>query len=231
MKPNRLFAACAVLVVVALGAPTFSSAQESEVRTFRWDLSQEANPNGIGGWLTALLVGPLDGEIVKARFRLEFATADAWDVSGLNVHLQGPVEHIPGTSWTLLDVTASDLGWSGVGRFSTVYETEDLNGPLAVVNNVSLWPLELNEFGNFFFGRYLQLRIELDVRDLVADEFCPGDLDYDGQIGGTDLGLFREGPCPAGDDCPADLDRDGEVTREDRALLVGMLGGICPVAP
>jgi hypothetical protein len=222
------FICAALLAVVASGS---SFAQESGVRTFRWDIGDEANPNGIGGWLTGLLVGPLDGEIVKARMIVEFVTADAWDVSGLQIHLQGPVEHIPGTSWTVLEVTGPDLGWDGVGHFRTVYETDDLNGPLAVVNNISLWPFELNEFGDFFFGRYLELRIELDIRDLVADDFCRGDLNVDGMISGTDLRFFEEGPCPTTSDCAADMNRDGWVTREDRTLLIGSLNSLCPVAP
>jgi len=118
-----------------------------------------------------------------------------------------------------------------VGNFSTVYETDALNGPLAVVNNVSIWPFDLNDFGSPYIGRYVELRIELDVKDLVVDGICFGDLNYDGGIDGTDLRLFSEGPCPATGDCPADVNRDGTVTREDRMLLVGMLGGICPVAP
>jgi hypothetical protein len=208
-----------------------SATEESTVRTFRWDLSSETNPHGIGGWLSGLLVGPLDGEIVKTRFKLTFATADAWDVSGLSIHLQGPVETTPGIGWTDFDLTAQDLGWSGVGHFSTVYETDALNGPLAVVNNVSIWPFELNEFGYPYIGRYLELRIEFDVKDLVFNFTCYGDLNLDSEIDGTDLRLFSEGPCPANETCLADINRDGSVTREDRASLVGMLGSICPVTP
>jgi len=231
MKQSVKLGVCACLAVVALLFASVSAAEESNISTFRWDLSEEANPHGIGGALTGLLVGPLDGEIVNARFKLTFVTADAWDVSGLFIRLQGPVENVPGTNWTAINLTAQDLGWSGVGNFSTVYETDALNGPLAVVNNVSLWPFELNDFGNLYIGRYLELRIELDVKDLVVDGICFGDLNYDGEIDGTDLRLFSEGPCPAIGDCPADVNRDGTVTREDRLLLISMLGGVCPVAP
>jgi len=231
VKLTASFVVMVCLAFLVTMVPGTSAAEDPDVRTFRWDLSSEANPHGIGGWLTGFLVGPLDGEIVKTRFKLTFATADAWDVSGLSIHLQGPVETVPGTGWTVFHLTAQDLGWSGVGNFSTVYETDALNGPLAVVNNVSIWPFELNEFGNFYVGRYLELRIEFDVKGLADNGLCYGDLNLDGEIDGNDLSLFSTGPCPANDVCPADINRDGEVTREDRAALVGQLGSICPVAP
>ncbi len=66
--------------------------------------------------------------------------------------------------------------------------------------------------------------------DLVVDCFgstcpCPGDLDGDGEVGGSDLGLLfvQWGPCGKG--CTADLDGDGVVGGSDLGLLFVGWGG------
>ncbi|MEE2973549.1 MAG: kelch repeat-containing protein [Planctomycetota bacterium] len=64
--------------------------------------------------------------------------------------------------------------------------------------------------------------------DFALDECgsCPADLDGDGEIGGSDLGLLflAWGSCP---DCPADLDADDEVGGGDLGLLF-LAWGDCP---
>ncbi len=224
---SRMGMACAV----AMGFATFS-AQASETSTYRWVLEEYAQPHGIGGATFFLLVGPLGGTIVNTRITAEFVTADAWDVSNLHINMFGPIVQPDGTVGAELDLWGTDFGWSGVGHFEIVYNTDALNGEISAPGGVSLWALDLNEFGNFFFGRYLTLRIELEIENIVADGFCAGDLNGDGEINGTDLRDFTEGPCPTnGDPCLADVDGDGVVTREDRALLTTYFGSVCPYAP
>lgn len=218
--------------VLSFGMPDAPIARAGEISTYRWVLEAYAQPAGIGGANFFLLVGPTGGTVVNTRIIAEFVTADAWDVSNLHIQMFAPILQPDGTTGAELDVYGTDFGWSGVGRFEVTYNTSVLNGPISAPNNVSLWPLDLNEFGNFYFGRYLKLRIELTVEDIVADAFCSGDLDGNGLINGTDLSHFEEGPCPAnGDPCPADINFDGVVTREDRDLLITLLGGVCPYVP
>lgn len=55
---------------------------------------------------------------------------------------------------------------------------------------------------------------------------CPGDLNEDGMVDGTDLGLFlvyAGGDCEVG--CPGDLDGDGEVGGGDLGMLLSLWGG------
>ena len=58
---------------------------------------------------------------------------------------------------------------------------------------------------------------------------CPGDLNGDGLVDGTDLGLLfgSWGPCPLDAACPGDLTLDGMVGAEDLSALLAAWGG-CP---
>lgn len=58
--------------------------------------------------------------------------------------------------------------------------------------------------------------------DLGAYEWCVGDLDGDGEVGGGDLGLLLsvEGDCPSTVPCLGDLDGDGEVGGSDLGVLL-----------
>ena len=224
----------AIASAVAWAASTFgeSSVRASEISVYRWVLEDFAQPTGIGGTNFFLLVGPLGGTIVNTRIVAEFVTADAWDVSNLHINLFGPVLQPDGTTGAELDVWGSDFGWGGVGHFEVVYHTDVLNGPINAVNNISLWSMHLNEFGNFYFGRYLTLRVELEIEDIVADAFCVGDLNGDGEVNANDLRYFEPGPCPTnGDPCTADVNYDGVVSQEDRELMISFLGSVCPYAP
>ena len=62
---------------------------------------------------------------------------------------------------------------------------------------------------------------------------CPGDLDGDGSVNGTDLGLLFAawGPCPIEAACPGDLNLDGVVGPEDLSALLGAWGVCPPFAP
>lgn len=60
----------------------------------------------------------------------------------------------------------------------------------------------------------------------ITAEFCPADLDGDGEVGAADLAqlLGNWGPCPG---CAADFDGDGVVGAADLAELLGNWG-TCP---
>ncbi|MEC9373852.1 MAG: hypothetical protein VYC34_08410, partial [Planctomycetota bacterium] len=57
---------------------------------------------------------------------------------------------------------------------------------------------------------------------------CPADLDGDGAVGASDLGILLGafGACPG---CPADFNMDGRVAADDLAFLLGSWGPCVPV--
>jgi hypothetical protein len=71
-----------------------------------------------------------------------------------------------------------------------------------------------------FFGPYT---------DLGDNEICVcvGDLNLDGQVNGTDLGLFlvyAGSDCEPGASCPGDLNNDGEISGADLGIMLGNWG-------
>jgi len=215
---------CAGVVAIAAAMGSMPMANGAEtVRTYRWELTDLLPAGGLGGALHATLVGPTGGTVVNTRFIAKFVSADAWNAAGVHLHGFAPI----GDDGTPIDVTGADFGWSGVGYSEVVYDTDALNGPITF----SLWSLHVNDFFDPYFGRFLELRIELEVENLVADETCTGDLNGDGEITPVDFQLFRFGPCPAEGPCPADLNGDGVVTIDDREMIIGWFGSVCPVQP
>jgi hypothetical protein len=59
---------------------------------------------------------------------------------------------------------------------------------------------------------------------------CPADLDDDGVVGQTDLGVLLAGfGClPGASPCPSDLDDDGDTDQSDLGLLLASYGTTCP---
>ena len=62
---------------------------------------------------------------------------------------------------------------------------------------------------------------------LEALACCEGDLNFDGDVDGGDLGLLFAawGDCPPASFCRADLDRNGRVDGTDLGLMLSLLGG------
>lgn len=74
-----------------------------------------------------------------------------------------------------------------------------------------------------FFGPYV---------DLGSNQLCdcPGDLNADGEVNGTDLGLllvYAGDSCDPGSPCPGDLTGDGMVNGADLGVLLSSWG-LCP---
>jgi hypothetical protein len=64
------------------------------------------------------------------------------------------------------------------------------------------------------------------VIDIVPPpDCCPGDLDCNGIVDGSDLGILLAawGDCGL-DACLADLNEDGRVSGGDLGLLLGLIG-------
>lgn len=57
---------------------------------------------------------------------------------------------------------------------------------------------------------------------MCPDDLEVGDIDGDGSVGGSDLGilLLLYGPCPDPFSCPGDLDNNGEVDAGDIGLML-----------
>ncbi len=81
---------------------------------------------------------------------------------------------------------------------------------------------DLGVFGYPDFNWVTELSIEL------GELPCPGDLDGDGAVNGSDLSqvLGFWGPC-SNETCPADLNGDGSVTGADLSIILGYWG-TCP---
>lgn len=220
--------------VLSLGSAQLADAGDPapKIDVYRWDLTA-LDGEGLGGFAHALLVGPGGGTVVNTRLIVEFVTLDAWNASGLEIGLAGPIEQPDGTVGTSAEVSGDDFGWSGQGHFQVVYETDALNGEIIAPPGFpsSLWSMHLNDIGNPYFGHIRKLRIELDVADLMAEPFCPGDLNGDGEVMPDDLMHIRFGPCPAAGPCPGDVDGDGVVTPADVQEIISFFGTVCPVAP
>lgn len=219
-KQGLVVAGCALAIVVA---PPVGNAESDAIRTYRWELTDLLPLGGLGGAFHATLVGPSAGTIVHARIIAEFVSADAWDAAGVHIYGFAPI----GDSGLPFDWTGADFGWSGVGTQETVFETDQLNGSLTF----QLWSLHVNDLQNPYLGRFLKLRVELDVLDLVAIETCEGDLNGDREITAADLTLLELGDCPLEGPCPGDMNGDGIVTSEDRDILISRFGFVCPVGP
>ena len=222
---RRKFYSVVVGWVIAVGFVSVAVAVDDppEIRTYRWELTDFLPVGGLGGAFHVTLIGPTGGTVVNTRIIAEFVSADAWDAAGVHIFGFAPI----GENGTPFDVTGADFGWSGVGNFQVVYDTDAINGPVIS----PLWSLHINELHDPYFGRFLKVRIELKVENLVADESCAGDLNGDRQITAADVQLFETGDCPTEGPCPADLNNDGVVTVEDRQILISFLGVVCPVAP
>ena len=64
----------------------------------------------------------------------------------------------------------------------------------------------------------------LEIDCLGTECSCPGDLDFDGVVGGSDFGLLLSAWGKCSSDCPADLDGDGGVGGPDVGLLLAAWG-------
>jgi hypothetical protein len=56
----------------------------------------------------------------------------------------------------------------------------------------------------------------------------PGDLDGDGCVGQTDLGILLADWGCASDVCPGDCDADGDTDQADLGILLANWGAGCP---
>lgn len=63
----------------------------------------------------------------------------------------------------------------------------------------------------------------------IVDKICPADLDADGLVGGSDLGLLLAAWGPCDDGCEYDVEADGVVDGQDLGLLLSAWGPCIPL--
>ena len=160
-----------------------------------------------------------EGEIVTARADLEYTTEQGDDAADLIIQVEAPSEGNP--VWLL---SGADLGWSGVGTFTAMVETDVLNGVIDSGNpafSEFLITIEMAS-GQPLTGQFTHSTIEADI----LGKPCPWDLDFDDEVGITDfLALLAQwGMDPGG---PPDFNSNGAVDISDFLELLANWGP-CP---
>ncbi len=160
-----------------------------------------------------------EGEIVTARADLEYTTERGDDAADLMIRVEAPSEGNP--VWLL---SGADLGWSGVGTFTAMVETDLLNGVIDSGNPAFSEFLITIAMANRqpLTGQFTHSTIEADI----VGKPCPWDLDFDDEVGITDfLALLAQwGMDPGG---PPDFNSNGAVDISDFLELLANWGP-CP---
>jgi len=203
-------AAVLVLVVAATAAGNLQTTQ---------CLLPSIPLENFGVQFTFICQGLPDGEIVTTRAVLEYTTQRGDDAADIMIRVEAPSQGNP--VWLL---SGNDLGWSGVGTFTALVETDLLNGVIESDNP---------DFSEFVItiemadrqpltGRFQHSTIEADI----LGKPCPWDLDFDDEVGITDfLSLLAQwGTDPGG---PPDFNSNGTVDLSDYTELLENWGP-CP---
>jgi DNA-binding beta-propeller fold protein YncE len=114
-----------------------------------------------------------------------------------------------------LDVAAGKVYWGQDLAFS---------GPDGVIKRMNL-------DGGDPHTAIPDLGLPQDLTFVSTGAPCPGDLDGDGEIGQSDLGvLLGDFGCESGGsgDCDGDIDGDGDTDQADLGVLLSRFGGPCP---
>ncbi len=184
-------------------------------------------PPGVGGEFFNITT--LQGEIVHARVDATFISNEEAEWS-IFANFEFPTG--------ITGVDSQTGGWKGVGRFSTSFETDALNGILVPPSGSPFvtWfltyaggtPSELPG-GGIALGPMDGYFETLTLTVTLAT--CPvGDLTGDYLVDGADLGLLLSdwGTCRRGG-CASDLNDDGVIDGADLGLLLSNWGNHwCP---
>jgi hypothetical protein len=124
-------------------------------------------------------IGAQEGTIVVTRLIATFDTAFGFRAEDLQMVLVAPVPDSPGFGGIF--VTGEDLGWTGVGRFTTTTAFNDLNGEIVG----GLWGFELQSINDppAYSGSFSEdTRWEIDIRPI-----CRADFNDDGVVSVRDI--------------------------------------------
>jgi hypothetical protein len=134
---NGLFSMLIGLVVMAALAPAAGATD----RTLVIDLSP-FTPFAVGGEVFG--ASTIEGEVINARLDVRFVSDDPGDWSmAINFHSfpQGG----------LLGVSSLTEGWSGIGTFDKVVESDALNGTLEIPEGAAFWTWFMSWVGGVEF--------------------------------------------------------------------------------
>ena len=203
----------AVVIVLVIAATAAGTLQTTQC------LLPSIPLENFGVQFTFICQGLPEGEIVTARADLEYTTERGDDAADLMIRVEAPSEGHP--VWLL---SGNDLGWSGVGTFTAMVETDLLNGviePGDPAFSEFVITIEMTG-GQPLAGRFTHSIIEADI----LGKPCPWDLDFDDEVGITDfLSLLAQwGTDPGG---PPDFNSNGIVDLADYMELLANWGP-CP---
>lgn len=174
------------------------------------------------------------------------ATADAWHARYLAFNAAGAMDaqpgREPGSEWSNLEVnvwyrlrTVINFNQNRITEVSI----QKVGGAVTTVQPVDYY-LAGGQAGGLprttavrFFagGTTLGNLIAADnLRIEAVSVPCPGDLDGDGDVDQSDLGiLLSDYGCvsPPEPDCPGDADGDGDTDQSDLGILLGAYGAVC----
>jgi len=172
-----------------------------------------------GVQFTFICQGIPEGEIITSRAVLEYTTQEGDDAADLMIRVEAPSEGNP--VWML---SGAGLGWSGVGTFTALVETDLLNGVIESGNPAFSEFVITIEMADRqpLTGRFQHSTIEADI----LGKPCPWDLDFDDEVGITDfLSLLAQWATDPGG--PPDFNSNGTVDLSDYVELLENWGP-CP---
>lgn len=158
-------------LTAAAAAAGLSSIASAGIETVRFDLP--GGPIGIYGreWFQDYAEPARIGTVVGARLHIEFDTShpfgDFHDAADILVQIQLPTTTVP--FW---NVQGSDLGWSGLGRFSDDISTDAFNGEELLYDST----VPLHGQLVFWFGRIVSAN---DDQQLLGGEFINSYWEFD----------------------------------------------------
>jgi hypothetical protein len=139
-----------------------------------------------------------------------------------------------------LRIPLAMMGWDGTSPIKAVSFINGGGHDYASNQFLGAMPVGKTNLGGDGNGGYLggsAAALRFDLSQIPGDQFftiptssgpaCPGDLDHDGVVGGSDLGAMLGAWGVCGASCSADLDHDGVVGGSDLGSLLGSWGA-CP---
>jgi hypothetical protein len=189
-----------LLAGLALGADV--AAGELPARTLVFDLSP-FTPAGAGGEVIG--VGTAEGEVIHARMDVTFVSNEAGPWSMGATFTDFPMGGFVGFH-------SEDQGWSGVGTFTAVIETDAMNGTLAIPDGAS------------FYSWYMQWAGGAPFR-LPGGGIGLGAMDGHFEVLELTLTLA---PCPGGDTRLPWSDAGGALAGTLGEPVLSASGSLCP---
>ena len=207
---------CIAVLAAALGsvAPALAQAGCAEWHAFELGL-EELMPVG----QTTLYASTLSGYVLESYLELVMVAPPGTDGGDWAFSFFGPLQTDQG--WGAFAVSGHQLRWFGPGEFEALVPLPQFNGVI-VTTGLSLWESQIIPVNDFFAGQ----SFTTSVLWLNVSAAIPGDLDGDGFVGQTDLGLLL---AAFGTGAGGDLNCDGVTNQVDLGILLANFGKCAPL--